>query len=189
MAIHRATTETVRLSRLAEDLLFLARNDEVGAPMELGESLVRDILVRASDLSRHRASELGVSLAVHADRDLAVIMDAGRIRQAVDNLLANALRYAPRASEVTVGADLVDGVTGPEVHISVADRGPGFTAEFLPHAFERFRRPDDGRARAEGGAGLGLALVASIAASHGGVAFAANREGGGAVVSISFPKL
>ena len=187
-AIDRATTETVRLSRLAEDLLFLARNDEVGAPMELRESLVGDILVRAADLSHHRASELGVRLAVHVDPELAATMDAGRIRQAVDNLLDNALRYAPRASEVTLGADLIDGLTGAEIHLSVADRGPGFTADFLPHAFERFRRPDDGRARADGGAGLGLALVASIAASHGGVAFAANRDGGGAVVSIAIPK-
>lgn len=187
-AIDRATTETVRLSRLAEDLLFLARNDEVGAPIELEKSLVRDILVRAADLSRLRASELGVGLAVNADPDLAVTMDAGRIRQAVDNLLANALRYAPAATEITISADVVSGLDGQEVHLVVADRGPGFSPEFLPHAFERFRRPDDGRARAEGGTGLGLALVASIAASHGGAAFAANRERGGAVVSMVFPK-
>jgi two-component system OmpR family sensor kinase len=186
-AIGRASTETVRLSRLAEDLLFLAQNDEVGSPVELEKSLVQDILVRATDLSRHRAEELGITLAVNVIPDLAVTMDAGRIRQAVDNLLANALRYAPRATEITIAAMVVDGLNGQEIRITVADRGPGFAPEFLPHAFERFRRPDDGRARTEGGAGLGLALVASIAASHGGVAFAANREGGGAVVSITFP--
>ena len=186
-AIGRASTETVRLSRLAEDLLFLARNDEIGSPVELEKSLVQDILVRATDLSRHRAEELGVVLTVSVNPDLEVTMDAGRIRQAVDNLLANALRYAPRATEITIAAVVVGGLNGQEIRIAVADRGPGFATEFLPHAFERFRRPDDGRARTGGGAGLGLALVASIAASHGGVASAANREGGGAVVSLTFP--
>jgi two-component system OmpR family sensor kinase len=186
-AIERASFETVRLSRLAEDLLFLARGDEVAAPMDLTRTVLRDVLVRAADLSHHRAAQAKVALVVNASADLEVTMDAGRIRQAIDNLLDNALRYAPLESEITIVADISDGVNGREVYISVADRGPGFSPEFLPHAFERFRRPDDGRARTEGGAGLGLAVVASIAASHGGAAVAENRVGGGAIVTVTFP--
>jgi two-component system OmpR family sensor kinase len=186
-AVERASFETVRLSRLAEDLLFLARSDEVGAPMDLARTSVRDVLTRAADLSHHRAAEAGVTLAVKAASDLEATMDAGRVRQAIDNLLENALRYAPPRSEITIAADIFVGLNGREVHFTVADRGPGFSPQFLPHAFERFRRPDDGRARTEGGAGLGLAVVASIAASHGGVAFAENREGGGAIVTITIP--
>ena len=69
----------------------------------------------------------------------------------------------------------------------MADAGPGFPAGFLPHAFERFSRPDDGRARADGGAGLGLAIVDAIARAHGGTATASNRPGGGAIVQLLLP--
>ena len=68
--------------------------------------------------------------------------------------------------------------------IEVADAGLGFPPKFLPHAFERFRRPDTGRARSYGGSGLGLAIVAAIARAHGGTASARNREAGGAVVTL-----
>ncbi len=71
--------------------------------------------------------------------------------------------------------------------IEVRDNGPGFPPDFLPHAFERFRRPDRDRARGEGGAGLGLAIVQAIALAHGGRVSAGNRPGGGAVVRLEIP--
>ena len=67
----------------------------------------------------------------------------------------------------------------------MSDDGPGFPAGFLPHAFERFARPDSGRSRGDGGTGLGLAIVRAIAVAHGGVATAANKPGGGAVVTAA----
>jgi two-component system OmpR family sensor kinase len=70
---------------------------------------------------------------------------------------------------------------------AAADAGPGFPAEFLPHAFERFRRPDGGRARPDGGSGLGLAIVAAVAAAHGGSASARNGTDGGAIVTLDLP--
>ena len=76
---------------------------------------------------------------------------------------------------------------GADLDIEVRDDGPGFPAGFLPHAFERFARPDSGRSRGDGGAGLGLAIVRAVAAAHGGVATAANRPGGGAVVRLHLP--
>ena len=76
---------------------------------------------------------------------------------------------------------------GGALVIEVADSGPGFPTEFLPQAFERFRRPDNVRASSEGGAGLGLAIVQAIAAAHGGAAVARNRPVGGAAVSIELP--
>jgi two-component system OmpR family sensor kinase len=186
-AVERASYETARLTRLAEDLLFLARSDELAAPMELASSSIREVLTRAAALSHHRADEAGVTLKVNAPVDLEVTMDAGRLRQAIDNLIENALRFSPQGGEITIAAGIVQRDVGVQVRIDVSDHGPGFSNAFLPHAFTRFSRPDDGRARSEGGAGLGLAVVASIAASHGGYATATNLEGGGAIVSIIFP--
>jgi len=110
-------------------------------------------------------------------------LDPRRIRQALDNLVDNALRFAPPGTEVVLTAWKEKAA----LVVTVADSGPGFPAEFLPHAFERFRRPDASRSRGEGGAGLGLAIVAAIAAAHGGSASAANRPEGGAVVTLRLP--
>jgi two-component system, OmpR family, sensor kinase len=76
---------------------------------------------------------------------------------------------------------------GADLDIEARDAGPGFPDGFLPYAFERFRRPDTGRSRGDGGAGLGLALVQAIAMAHGGVATARNGPGGGAVVALHLP--
>jgi signal transduction histidine kinase len=94
-------------------------------------------------------------------------------------LLDNALRYAASEVELTIRA------AGSSVEIHVLDDGPGFPPEFLPRAWERFSRAD--AARTDDGAGLGLAIIRTIAELHGGRAHAANREGGGADVWISLP--
>jgi hypothetical protein len=112
-------------------------------------------------------------------------VDVDRIRQAVDNLVDNALHFAPTGTEVVLSARTSD--AGGVVTIGVADSGPGFPADFLPHAFERFRRPDNARARSDGGSGLGLAIVSAVAKAHGGQAIAQNRDDGGAIVSITVP--
>jgi signal transduction histidine kinase len=78
-------------------------------------------------------------------------------------------------------------MTGTSLDIEVSDEGPGFPAGFLPHAFERFARPDGSRSRDDGGAGLGLAIVRAIAAAHGGTATAGNNPDGGAVVGLHLP--
>ncbi|MEZ0075518.1 sensor histidine kinase [Planotetraspora sp. GP83] len=102
-------------------------------------------------------------------------------------LLDNALRHAPEGSVIEVNLRARQESRRRTAAIEVRDKGPGFPPEFLPHAFERFRRADPGRARKQGGAGLGLALVASIAHAHGGKAEAGNHPEGGARVSIELP--
>jgi len=76
---------------------------------------------------------------------------------------------------------------GPDLRVEVSDDGPGFPGAFLPHAFERFRRPDSGRSRDDGGASLGLAIVQAICAAHGGRATVRNKPAGGAVISMRLP--
>jgi two-component system, OmpR family, sensor kinase len=114
---------------------------------------------------------------------LVADLDPDRIREAVDNLVDNALRFAPEGTSIVLAAR----AAGGDLVLEVSDEGPGFPAEFLPQAFERFRRPDSGRARSDGGAGLGLAIVSAIAHAHGGRATAGNRLGGGAIVTLELP--
>jgi signal transduction histidine kinase len=112
-----------------------------------------------------------------------VIGDRERLRQIVDNLLANVRAHAGSETPVRIGLSRVDG----KAEISVADTGPGLTEEQASHVFERFYRADSSRARSSGGAGLGLSIVAAVAATHGGAASAAAREGGGLVVTVTLP--
>jgi two-component system OmpR family sensor kinase len=182
-AVASAREEAARLSRITDDLLLLARSDESELTARAGPVNVAALLGRSADLARHRAASEGVVLAVSCPPELTARIDADLIRQAVDNLVDNALRFAPASSQVNLVAE----ANGTGVTITVADAGAGFPAEFLPHAFERFRRPDDGRSRAAGGAGLGLAIVAAIARAHGGTAVARNRPAGGAEVALQLP--
>jgi len=182
-AVASAAEEASRLTRITDDLLLLARGDENKLSLQLERTDVMGLLARSAQRARARAEAAGVTCRVEAAAGLIAIVDAGRIREAVDNLVDNALRFAPPGTEVVIRAEIA---AGPLV-IEVSDSGPGFPAEFLPHAFERFRRPDQGRARSAGGAGLGLAIVQAIAVAHGGKAVAANRPGGGASVRLELP--
>ena len=182
-AVASAAEEASRLTRITDDLLLLARGDENKLALQLERTDVTSLLARSADRARVRAEAAGVTCRVEAAAGLTAVVDAGRLRQAVDNLVDNALRFAPPGTEVVICAQIAAG----SLLIEVSDSGPGFPAEFLPHAFERFRRPDQGRARSEGGAGLGLAIVHAIVSAHGGTAVAANRPEGGATISLDIP--
>ncbi len=183
-AVASAAEEAGRLNRLTDDLLVLARSDSDRLTLRLTATDVGGVLARSAEFAKRRAHEAGITVRIDAPPMLVAEVDADRLRQAVDNLLDNAIRFSPRGSTVVVAAR----GAGSTLHVEVRDEGPGFPKDFLPHAFERFRRPDSGRARSDGGAGLGLAIVAAIAAAHGGRALGANAPGGGAVVSIELPR-
>jgi two-component system OmpR family sensor kinase len=182
-SVSHAATEADRVVRLAEDLLFLARTDQGGPVVQPVRQFLQPVLAGAVTAASGRAAAKGVRLDLQVDGGLDAPIDADRLRQAADNLLDNALRVVPAGSAVCVRAQRWD----QTVAVAVSDAGPGFPAEFLPHAFERFRRADPARARQHGGAGLGLAIVEAIARGHGGRVEAANRPGGGAVVRLILP--
>jgi two-component system OmpR family sensor kinase len=182
-AVARAAEETTRLSRITDQLLFLARADEDRIPARRAPTEVRQLLASSARQAAGRAGPAGVSCKVRAPAGLIADLDPDRVREAVDNLVDNALRFAPQGSQVVLAAQAV----GHDLAIEVTDQGPGFPPEYLPHAFERFRRPDTGRSRADGGAGLGLAIVSAIARAHGGRATAGNQPGGGAIVRLDLP--
>lgn len=144
--------------------------------------------------TRDEVARLGATLNAllerlhHAlSRQRNFVADAGhdRIRQVLDNLLDNALRFAPPGSTVSVR---VASAGSPErVVLDVSDQGPGFPVDFLPHAFERFRRADASRSPQQGGTGLGLAIVASLVQAHGGTVTADNLPRRGARVRVELP--
>jgi signal transduction histidine kinase len=175
-----AIEETDRLTRLADDLLLLARADDNQLALRRGSESAAELLRQAADRARGQAAAAGIQVTVVAPPDANVEVDRVWIAQALDNLLANALRYASSS----VGLSARDEGTFVELHAT--DDGPGFPPDFLPHAWERFARADGGRT--EEGVGLGLAIVRTIAEVHGGVARAANRPGGGADVWIALPQ-
>src|SRR5215469_1351064 len=183
-AVASAAEEAGRLTRITDDLLLLARGDEDKLSLQVERADIAALLAASAERARSRAAAAGVTCQVRVAAGLTAVVDAGRIRQAVDNLVDNALRFAPRGTQVMISAD----IAGPSLVIEVRDSGPGFPPDFLPHAFERFRRPGQDRARSAGGAGLGLAIVQAIALAHGGRAVASNRAEGGAAVKLELPR-
>jgi two-component system OmpR family sensor kinase len=187
-----AREETTRLVRLAEQLLVLARVD--GMSLARADVDVRALAKRAVIAWAATAGARDVQFVLQPGDDVVAWIDADRTRQMLDNLLANALRAAPAGSTVEISVTVMP---AQAVELSVHDHGPGFPPDFLPYAFERFRRADVARARAgpatpggsaEGsGNGLGLAVVQRIAEAHGGEANAGNGVDGGAIVRVLLP--
>ena len=179
-ALRSAAAETDRLVRLAEDLLVLAQADEGRLPLRRDLVGARNLLTTVQEAFRARAEASGRIIGASAPNGVALNGDRMRLEQALGNLVDNALRHG--SGDIRLSAVTRNG----QVELHVVDEGQGFPPEFLPHAFERFRRADV--ARTSDGVGLGLALAAAIAEAHRGSAHASNRDGGGADVWLSIPR-
>jgi two-component system OmpR family sensor kinase len=175
-AIRAAAEDTERLSRIADDLLLLARAEQGRVPLRREPVDVADVLVAVAERFRPRAELEGRSVSVDPRDPLVVSADRPLLEQALGNMVDNAFHHG--AGEVTLRAERRNG--SAELH--VLDEGTGFPAGFVRHAFERFSRVQ--KADADG-SGLGLAIVQTIADAHEGGARAANTERGGADVWIT----
>ncbi|HEY3980342.1 MAG TPA: HAMP domain-containing sensor histidine kinase [Streptosporangiaceae bacterium] len=173
--------EAGRMSRLVEDLLVLARVD-TGRPLERRPVDLASIAAQAVQAARIVSPGRPVTLAAGAD-PVIVYADEERLRQVIDNLIGNAVQHTPAGSPVSVSVDSTTG-TG---EITVADRGPGMTAEQAARVFERFYRTDDARARARGGTGLGLSIAAALVAAHDGDITVDTQPGQGAAFRVRLP--
>jgi two-component system, OmpR family, sensor kinase len=178
-ALVAAVEECDHLAQLAEDLLVLARSAEGELPVRVEEVVVGDLLEGVRERFADRASERGRAIGVEAANGLFVEADPLRLRQALGNLVDNALRHG--AGDIVLGARPGD---GGGVELRVSDAGPGFPVELVDRAFERFARGDAARTR--GGTGLGLSIVRAIAQAHGGSAEIV--PGSGAEVRIALPR-
>ncbi|MEV5750339.1 ATP-binding protein [Actinoallomurus sp. NPDC052308] len=173
-----ALIETDRLTRLTDDLLLLAR-ERAGTLLLRREPL--DLLDLAVAEARRLEPVLGVRIGVTGD-PAVVDADADRLRRLIANLAGNSAAAGARAVLLTIRRH------PHQVTIEVADDGPGFPPDFVDSAFERFTRADTARTRGSAGAGLGLSIVRSIAAAHGGSVDARNGPPlGGAVIAVHLP--
>ncbi len=176
--LRRIEQESARMKLLVDDLLLLARLDQT-RPTE-PQSV--DLAVLAADAcSDAAASAPDRPISLDAPEPVAVVGDDALLRQAIGNLIANAVHHTPERSPIEVTARRVDG----RAVLSVRDHGRGLDADGLAHAFDRFWQAD--KARVGAGAGLGLAIVASVAHEHGGTVSVANASDGGAVFTFSVP--
>jgi two-component system OmpR family sensor kinase len=170
--------ESERMSLLVQDLLLLARLDE-GRPLEREAVSLDEVVTEAVDAAQVVEPERPFVVEVEP---ATVIGDRERLRQIVDNLLSNVRAHTPPRTPVRISVARA----GDRALVSVADSGPGLTDEQLEHVFERFYRADESRARASGGVGLGLSIVAAVADAHGGRAFAGS-DSSGATFAIELP--
>lgn len=176
--------ESRRMSRMVEDLLFLARSDSASLPpleaeVVSVESLVSGLAERAKALARERGVGLGTDLSGEGEAEI----DRSRVEQAVLILVDNAAKYGARGGRVTLSS----GTSFGELSITVADRGPGIPEEELSRIFERFYRMDKTRSRKLGGSGLGLPIAKTIVEAHEGRIEAESRVGGGTRMSLYLP--
>jgi two-component system OmpR family sensor kinase len=176
-----AAEEVDRLTKLAKDLLVIARADQGRLPLDKRRVQVHQVLETVAARFAPPAGDRGRIVRSEHANGLAIDADRAWLEQALTNLVSNSLRYGEGA--VVLRAVQRNG----SVELHVLDEGPGFDPDFLRCAFERFSRADS--ARSGVGAGLGLSIVKLVAETHGGSACAANRDRGGADVWVSLPRM
>ena len=178
-AMRRMEQEARRMGALVEDLLLLARLDQhrpvERVPVQLDE-IAADVVRDSKAVEPDRPVDLDA-------QPVRVDGDESQLRQVVANLLANARVHTPAGTPVRVSVHVVDGMA----RLEVADEGPGMAPDVATKVFERFYRADPSRARAAGGAGLGLSIVAAVAEAHGGRAAVDTEVGRGSRFTVELP--
>jgi two-component system, OmpR family, sensor kinase len=178
--MRRIEEEGARMGTLVDELLLLAQLDQ-GLPLRQEIVDLREVVLAAADAARIADPER--PLDVESPGPVDVVGDDLRLRQVLDNLLANARTHTPSGTPIHVHVVVTDGAAVLEV----ADEGPGIAPADAERIFERFYRADRSRSRPLGGAGLGLAVARSLVEAHGGVLTYGQRPGGGAVFRITLP--
>ncbi len=179
----RLTAEVARLSSLTSRIMNLSRlqaADELG---EVREVAVDEVVASAIEAHAVPADSAGVDLVRGGTRGLYVRGDRQILSEAIGNLIANAIAYSPRGSQVGVGVKVV----GEFVEIAVTDRGIGIPEEDQERIFERFYRTDHARSRRTGGTGLGLSIVKHAVQRHGGEVRLWSRPGRGSTFTVTLP--
>lgn len=192
--------EAVQLQHIIDDLQDLSAADAGVLRLHVEPVRIQDLLAQVASAHQARAETAGVTLTVTgAPPEAAALVlpaDPVRLRQAVGNLVSNAVRHTPAGGRVTLrvhggtpspAGSRATEAASQEAVVEVADTGTGIPAEHLPYVFDRFWRAEKSRNRRTGGSGLGLAIVRKLAEAHGGTASAASTEGEGSVFTLRLP--
>ncbi len=184
-AVQSLSDEAKLLSRLVEDLHFLAISDLSGPPCQFDHTdaavLIKNVAARFAPQMKKAGLQLDVDLGAY--KSMPVYWDNTRIEQLLGTLLTNSERYTDAPGTVRMGLKREDEI----VSITIEDSAPGVPAEHLPHLFEPLYRLDEARNRATGGSGLGLAVSKTIVRAHGGTITAAPSPMGGLLVEVRLP--
>lgn len=178
-----ALEECMRISRVIQSLVFLARAEAATDGQQRDAIQVSQEIEAVLEFYEATAVEAGVALLAEGARDLVAAFDRTLFQQAIGNLVANAIAHTPPGGRVAVRA----WNEGAMLRVEVSDTGCGIAAEHLPHVFDRFYRADRARSGSSGNAGLGLAVVRSIAALHDGRAMIESQPGHGTLVVLEAP--
>jgi signal transduction histidine kinase len=180
--LEHAQTKAAHLDRLVSDLFTFSRLEYAPEAIGFEEVDVGALARRAAEDVEPLAAARGCALEVRGgQRKLVARADPDALTRVVTNLLDNATRHG--RARVVLGTQQANGT----IRIEVADDGPGFAPDDLPHVFEPLFRSDRARAAASGGTGLGLAIARRLARAHGGDVEAANAPGGGALATVTLP--
>lgn len=174
----------VRLKSLVSDLLDVARNRDGAVRVRIAAADLGRVVRDAVDAMRPHAQHLGVTLDLEAPEALPAVVDERRIRQVLDNLLSNAVKYTGEGGTATVSLR----AAGNDVEIDVADTGMGIAESDVEQVFSRFFRCNTALRRQIPGTGLGLTIVASIVAAHGGSVDVTSEQGVGSTFRVTLPR-
>jgi len=177
-----ARDEVIRMSRIVNNLLTLARVDAGRLELLVSPQDLSDIAERTAHAHRAAAEAADVSVVVEGSAD-PVGVDAERLEQVLGNLVDNAIRFSRAGGQVTVAIWQNERASG----VTVSDDGPGVPGEARDRVFDRFSREDDARGRG-GGAGLGLAIAREIVTAHGGRIWVEGRDPHGSAFFVALPR-
>jgi two-component system sensor histidine kinase BaeS len=175
--------EALLLQHIVDDLQDLAAADAGTLRLHPEQVHVNDLLEQVAGAHRGRAESAGVTLTTEAGGDPEINADPARLRQAVSNLVSNAVRHTPSGGSVTIRSAVV----GAELVIDVVDTGSGISEADLPKVFDRFWRAEKSRSRHTGGSGLGLAIVRQLTQAHGGTVSVTSAPVAGATFTLRLP--
>jgi signal transduction histidine kinase len=180
-AVSDALEETERVLLLLDTLMDISEAETGLMRLEKASLPLAAVAAEAADLYEMVAEDRGIALRQEVPAEARIFADPQRLRQALVNLLDNALKYTPRGGVVTIFAE-----SRPDSAVlGVRDTGPGIAPEDIPRIWERLYRGD--KSRSARGLGLGLALVKAIAGAHGGQAEVESQPGSGAVFRLILP--
>lgn len=177
--------EVDRLTRLVESLLVLSRADAGHVQLHRGETSLLSVAEEATSTLEVLAEEKRQKIDVEGDADLVVSADRLILRQAIVNLLDNAIKYSPADNSILLRVYRGEGKTAI---LDVIDQGPGIPVEHQPYVFDRFYRVDKARTRERGGTGLGLSITRWAVEAHGGKIALTSEEGRGTTFRVSLPE-